>query len=112
MDGQTLQRLGVSELRADTLEVNEVKLAMLEGSATWDAASIPDGDEVAVDLTVTGAALGDYVICSLGTDILDLTLTSQVTVANTVTAVLANNTNAAVNLASTTLRAIVFTRET
>ena len=73
------------------------------GSATWDAASIAIGAMESVDITVTGAALGDFVLVSIGTDTLDLTLTAQVTAADTVTVTLANNTAGAVDLASTTV---------
>jgi hypothetical protein len=73
-------------------------------SATWDAASIADGDEVAVDVTVPGAALGDFAMASLSVDVADLVLSVAVTAANTATAVLANNTGGAVDLASATLR--------
>lgn len=72
-------------------------------SATWDAGSIADGDEEAKDVTVTGAELGDYAIASLSIDIADLVLDAQVTTANTVTCVLANNTGDAVDLASATV---------
>jgi|TARA_R100000900_G_scaffold122470_1_gene96950 hypothetical protein len=73
-------------------------------SATWDAASIADGDEVAVDVTVPGAALGDFAMASLSVDVADLVLSVAVTAANTATAVLANNTGGAVDLGSATLR--------
>jgi len=82
------------------------------GSATWDAASIADGDEEAKDVTVTGAALGDFAIASLSIDIADLVLDAQVTAANVVTCVLANNTGDAVDLASATVYVRVFKRVT
>ncbi len=77
-------------------------------SATWDAASIADGDEEAKDVTVTGAALGDHAVASLSIDLTDLVLDAQVTVADTVTCVLANNTGGAVDLASATVYVRVF----
>jgi hypothetical protein len=85
------------------LHVNQ----MLPGSATWDAGSIADGDEEAKDVTITGAALGDYVLASLSIDVADLVLTAQVTAADTVTASLANNTGGAIDLASATLYVMV-----
>lgn len=75
----------------------------LEASATWNPGSIGDGDEEAVDVTVTGAAMGDMVLASFSLDLSDLILEAAVTAANTVTCVLANNTGAPVNLASGTL---------
>lgn len=80
----------------------------LYGSDTWDAGSIADGDEEAKTVTVTGAALGDHAVASLSIDISDLVLDAQVTAANTVTCVLANNTGDAVDLASATVYVRVF----
>lgn len=85
-------------------------LIMLDGSATWDAASIADGDMEAKDITVTGAALGDFVVVSPSIDITDLQLTGSVTATNTVTAVLSNSTGGAVDLASMTAYARVIKR--
>jgi len=76
----------------------------LDGSETYDAGSIADGDEEVGEVTVTGAALGDFCIASLSIDVADLVLTAQVTAANTVTYQLANNTGGAVDLASATVR--------
>ena len=84
----------------------------LKGYDTWDAASIADGDEEAKAITVTGAAVGDYAIASLSLDIVDLTLDAQVTAADTVTCVLANNTGGAIDLASATVYVRVFRRTT
>lgn len=80
----------------------------LVGSATWDAGSIADGDEEVTEITVTGAALGDFVQVSFSLDVADLTLTAQVTAANTVTAQLSNNTGGAIDLASGTLTVRVY----
>ena len=80
---------------------------MLTGSTTWNAGDIADGDEEAKDVTIVGAALGDYVLASLSIDVADLVLTAQVTAADTVTASLSNNTGGAINLASATLYVMV-----
>lgn len=80
----------------------------LFASATWNADSIADGDEEAKEVTVTGAELGDQAIASLSIDIADLVLDAQVTAANTVTCVLANNTGGAIDLGSATLYVRVF----
>ena len=85
-------------------------LVMLDGSATWDAEEILDGDMEAKDITVTGAALGDFVLVSPSIDVTDLQLTATVTATNTVTAVLSNSTGAGVNLGSMTVYARVFPR--
>lgn len=77
--------------------------SVLNGSTTWDAGSIAVGAMEAKDVTVTGAALGDFVLAAPSIDITDLTISATVTAANTVTVVLANNTAGAVDLGSMTI---------
>ena len=79
----------------------------LEGSKAWDAGSIADGDEEALEITVAGAALGDFVLASLSIDVADLALSGAVTAADTVTLVLSNNTGGAVNLGAATAYCLV-----
>ena len=76
----------------------------LQASDTWDAGSIADGDEEAKDVTCDDAELGDFAMASLSVDVADLVLDANVTIANTVTCVLANNTGGAIDLASATVR--------
>ena len=83
-------------------------LHRLKGSDTWDPGSIADGDEEAKAVTVTGAALGDYVKVSFSLDVADLVLDAKVTAADTVTCILANNTGGAIDLASGTIKVEVF----
>ena len=77
--------------------------AYMAGSETKDWGSIADGDELAEDVTVTGAALGDFAVASMSIDVTDLIITASVTAANVVTVVLSNNTGGAINLGSGTL---------
>ena len=79
---------------------------VLAGSATVDFGSIADGDELASDITVTGAALGDIVMVSHSLDVADLQLTADVTAANTVS-VVASSSGDTVNLDSGTVRVLV-----
>lgn len=81
-----------------------VALRGLDGSETYDAGSIADGDEEVGEITVAGAALGDFVLASLSVDVADLAITAAVTAANTVTYQLLNNTGGAIDLASATVR--------
>jgi len=78
-----------------------------EGSETYDAGSIADGDEEVGELTITGAALGDYCLVSLSIDIADLAADAHVTAADTVTYQLLNNTGGAIDLASATVKVLV-----
>ena len=80
---------------------------VLSGSATWDPSGIGDGDEQAIGITVAGAELGDYCLASISVDIQDMVLRCQVTAADTVTLVLANNTGSEVDLGSSTASCIV-----
>lgn len=77
--------------------------SVFNGSDTWDPGSIANGAEEAKDVTVTGAALGDFVLAAPSIDITDLTISATVTAADTVTVVLANNTGGAVDLGSMTI---------
>lgn len=80
----------------------------LTGSKTHDFADVADGARATTTVTVTGAALGDFVTAvSVGVDQAGVLLTGYVSAADTVTVDLHNETGAAVNLASTTLRALV-----
>ena len=79
----------------------------LSGSKAWDASSIADGDEEALEITVSGAALGDFVMSSLSIDVADLVLRGAVTAADTVTLILANNTGGAVDLGAATAHCLV-----
>lgn len=63
---------------------------------TATEASIASGAVSAGDITVPGAALGDFVFVAAKSDITDLVVDAQVTAANTVTITLANNTGGAV----------------
>ena len=78
----------------------------LIGSATWDPGSVSSGLATTTSVTVTGAAVGDYVVGVSHSQITTaaVVLTGQVTSANTVTVTLANFSGGAVDLASGTVR--------
>lgn len=80
---------------------------ILTAAATFDAGSIADGDEEAKEVTVAGAALGDYAYVIPGIDVADLVITATVTAEDTITVILANNTGGAIDLASQTLTVYV-----
>ena len=77
------------------------------GSETKNFGSLADKAEEEEDVTVTGAALGDFALVSLGVDTVDLTLTASVTAANVVTCVINNTSGGTVDLASSTLKVCV-----
>lgn len=82
----------------------------LDGSATWNAGSLVDGAGESKDITVTGAALGDFVVASLGVDIVDFVVSASVTATDTVTVRLQNESGSTVDLASTTVYVRVLPR--
>ena len=82
--------------------------AYLQGSETKDWGSISDDTELEEDVTVTGAALGDFAVASMGVDTVAAQLTASVTAADTVTVVISNVSGGAIDLASQTLSVKVF----
>jgi len=83
---------------------------VLFGSESYNAGSIVDGNEEVGELTIVGAALGDFVLASHGVDVVDLAVTAQVTAADTVTYQLLNNTGGTLDLAAATFRCVVLKR--
>jgi hypothetical protein len=71
-------------------------------SETFDPASIAAGAELSSDFTVTGAAVGDFVMVAPGVDLTDLNMSAFVSAADTVTVNLGNATVGAIDLASST----------
>lgn len=72
----------------------------LAGSITWDPGNLADaGGETSSSITVTGAALGDYCICSAPYDLQDMTATCYVQAANTVEIRLQNESGSSHDLA-------------
>ena len=82
----------------------------LDGSETFDAGSIADGDEEVGEITVTGAVLGDFVLASFSLDVTDLTVSAEVTAADTVTYQFSNQTGGAIDIATGTLYVRVLPR--
>lgn len=81
---------------------------VLIGSATYDAASLADGVGATTTVTVTGAALGDFVLgVSHGVDLQGITVTAWVSAADTVSVRFQNESAGTLDLASATLRVMV-----
>lgn len=87
---------------------NALITGILRGTLTYDTASLIDAAGATTgSMTVTGAALGDFVIVSLGVDLEGITVTGYVDAANSVKVRIQNESTATVDLASTTVRALV-----
>lgn len=87
-----------------------VPLQVLQGSETKDFSSVADGDSASEDVTVFGAVMGDFCVASLGVDSVDVAVYCAVTAANVATISIANHTGSGVDLASTTIRAMIIRR--
>lgn len=78
---------------------------VLTGSATYDAANLVDAAGATTTVTVTGAALGDFVTgVSFSVDLQGITVTAYVSAADTVSVRLQNESGGAIDLASATIR--------
>ena len=94
-------------LREIAGELNRV--SAYAGTATWNPASIADGDSATTSVTVPGVVLGALASVRVFTSIsmAGLQVSGYVSADDTVTLVLNNNTGAAVNLDSSTFGVIV-----
>lgn len=85
-------------------------LQVLQGSETKDWGSLADGVGASEDVTVSGAAMGDFCSASMSVDVVDITVSCDVTAASVATVRLQNESTATVDLASGTLRVLVIRR--
>lgn len=79
------------------------------GSASWTPGLIANAAQVTTTITVTGAAIGNFVEVSYSNDLQALTLTGYVSAPNTVTAVLVNTTGGNITPVAGTVKARVTT---
>lgn len=97
---------------ADITAIRAALAGILTGSATYDTASLADGAGATTTVTVTGAVLGDFCIVSLGVDLQGITVTGYVSAADTVSVRIQNESDGTLDLASTTIRAVVLSKTT
>jgi len=71
-------------------------------TATVDPASLADGAGATTAVTVTGAALGDFVLVAAPYDLVDMTVSAYVQAANAVEIRVQNESGSGANLASGT----------
>lgn len=88
-----------------------LRTSRLYGSAVYDTASLATMTGATGTITVTGAAMGDFASVSLGVDLQGMSVTAYVSAANTVSFRIFNGTAGTIDLASTTVRAMVDKRE-
>jgi hypothetical protein len=95
------------DIVTDIIAVRSPLAGLLIGSATYDASSLVDASGETTTVTVTGAAVGDFALASLGVDVAGITVTAYVSAANTVSVRVQNESGGTLDLASTTLTAAV-----
>ncbi len=78
--------------------------APLTGSATFDPANLLTLTQDIATLTVSGAALGNFVQASFSLDLQGITVSAYVSAPNAVKVVFFNGTSGTINLASGTVR--------
>lgn len=82
-----------------------VQLAnVLNGFATYDPPSLADGVGATTTVTVTGLALGDFVLASFSLDLQGITVTAWVSATDTASVRFQNESGGTLDLASGTLR--------
>lgn len=92
----------------DDVELVRKQVSEFVGSATYDPASLLDGAGATTTVTVTGAALGDFVTgVSFSLDLQGILLTAYVSAADTVAVRFQNETGGTIDLASGTIRVMV-----
>jgi len=101
--------LGSGHIIHEDLVLEDSGQVYYSGSAaSFNPGDIADGDHETKTITVPGAELGDYVTrLSFSLDLGGLHLNGYVSAANTVTAILSNNSGSAINLGEGTLRAAI-----
>lgn len=77
-------------------------------AATVDVASLADGVGASQSITMAGAALGDFCIASVSVSTAGMTVTCNVTAANTVIVRVQNESTGTLDLASATFRVLLF----
>ncbi len=101
---------GTTSFTSLALGNEDLFLSVLNGSATIDPASIAASGTATATITVTGAAVGSFVMVAPGVDLQGLILgTPYVSAADTVEVAIFNPTAGAIDLASSTWKARVFT---
>ena len=82
----------------------------LIGSSVYDAPSLTPGGVVVITVTVIGARFGDFATASLDVDVSGLTIYAWVSGNNVVSVRLKNESGSTIDLASTTIQAMVIKR--
>lgn len=102
----------LESLLVDVTAIRAKLGGILSGSTVVDLAALTDGVGTTNTLTVTGAALGDFVLVSSSLDAAGIIVTGYVSAADTVAVRVQNETGATLDISSATLRARVLPQST
>lgn len=107
--GQKIRFMVADGNFAGTPKLSVDSAGPLVGSKTFDTPSLVDAAGTSTTVTVTGAVLGDFVKgVSLSVDLQGITVTGYVSAADTVTVRFQNESAGTLDLASATLRVVVW----
>lgn len=95
-------------LVATQVGIHSLAVGQIAVTLVWNPASVGSLAVITTTVTVPGAALGDLVLASFSLDLAGLILSYNVSSTNTVTITLFNPTAAAIDLASGTVKVLVF----
>lgn len=105
----TVTNPGGGSLTGTQIGLHSFAVGQIAFSETWNPDSIAAGSYEAEDVTVPGAAVGDYVMVSLNSMVTnDMMIGGHVSAADTVKVILFNPTAGAIDLNSGTLSVLVF----
>jgi hypothetical protein len=105
----TVTNPGGGSLTGTQIGIHSVAVGQTSWTEDWNPASIAAAGYESEDVTVPGAAVGDFVMVSHAAMLTnDMMISGHVSAADTVKVILFNPTAGALNLADGTLRVIVF----
>jgi hypothetical protein len=100
-------------LTGTQINIASVAVGQVAWTETWNPSSIAAAGYESEDVTVPGAAVGDFVLTSLSTIVTnDMMISGHVSAADTVKVILFNPTAGAINVAEGTLSVLVFKART
>jgi hypothetical protein len=109
----TVTNPGGGVLTGTQIGIHSVAVGQVAWTETWNPASIAAAGYESEDVTVPGAAVGDFVLVSLSTILTnDMMISGHVSAADTVKVILFNPTAGAINLDEGTLSVLVFKART
>ena len=99
---------GGGTLAATQIGIHTLGVGQVASTSTWSPGAIANGAQVSTTITVSGAAVGDFVLASHDKILTSaLIISAHVSAANTVTVVIANLSGGSITPASGTLKALV-----